>query len=30
MGSTAIKAKNGNKNFGYINADVFDSLILVK
>jgi len=30
MGSTKIKPKNGDKNLGYITADVFDSLILVK
>ena len=29
-GSTKIKPKNGDKNLGYITADVFDSLILVK
>jgi len=30
MGSTKIKPKNGDKNLGYITADVFESLILVK
>jgi len=30
MGSTKIKPKNGDKNLGYITADVFDSLTLIK
>lgn len=30
IGSTDIKAVNGNKNLGYITADVFQQLILIK
>ena len=30
MGSTEILPKNGDKNLGYINADVFELLVLVK
>lgn len=30
IGSTPIKAVNGDKNLGYITADVFDRLLLVK
>lgn len=29
IGSTAIKAINGDKNLGYITADVFDTLVLI-